>query len=348
MRSSETVAGLPRLRLFDGSTPLDDAPRLSRNLGVHLFVKRDDLFGPGGGGNKARKLEFIVGQALQEGVTALITTGGLQSNHARLTAAVAARCGMKAYLRLRGEVPERWQGNLVLDQLFGADVAFVGVKPYDVIHAEMVEFAKELAGKGEVPMVVPLGGAMPVGTLSYMLAFQELLAQCLMRHMLPDVVVVAAGTGCTYAGLLLGARFYSPRTRVLGISVSWSRDLLIKEVRRLVAEALDLLHQDLVINPDDIWIDDSYIGPGYNQPSADGLEALRCVARAEGLLLDTTYTGKATAGLFDQLQRGAISSGSTVIFVHTGGIPELFTRSLADLCLEGGSGPSGPMECKPS
>lgn len=334
MRLSEAVARLPRFRLFDGPTALEEASRLSRDLGIHLYVKRDDTFGLGGGGNKVRKLEFIVGQALRDSVTALVTTGGPQSNHARLTAAVAARCGLKAYLRLQGEPPERWQGNLVLDQVLGAEVAFVGMKPYDVIHAEMAEFAKELAKAGEVPLVVPLGGATPAGTLGYVLAFEEILAQCLERHVIPDVVVVAAGTGSSYAGLLLGARLCSPKTRVLGVSTGWSRDVLNKEIRLLVAEAAVLLGQDVVFTVGDMWVEDGYVGPAYGQLSAEGRDALLRVARTEGILLDTTYTAKAMAGLIDQIGRGAISSGSVVVFVHTGGIPEIFSRSLADLCVK--------------
>lgn len=331
MTLNEDIARLPRLRLFDGPTQLQHAPRLSRDFGVHLYMKRDDTFGIGGGGNKIRKLEFIVGQALRDGITALVTTGGPQSNHARLTAAVAARCGMKAYLRLRGEAPGALGGNLVLDRVFGADVAFVGMKPYDVVHSEMAEFAKKLARAGEVPLVVPLGGATPAGTLGYALAFEEILAQCVTGHMVPDVVALASGTGSTQAGLLVGARLLSPGTQVLGVSVSRSRHQLTQEIRDLALETALLVGHDLALGPDDVWVEDGYVGPGYSQPSTDGQQALLRVARTEGILLDTTYTGKAMAGLVDQIQRGAIRRGSVVVFVHTGGIPEIFSRSLSDL-----------------
>lgn len=337
MRLTEAVARLPRLRLFDGHTPLEEMPRLSHELEINLYVKRDDVFGIGGGGNKMRKLEFIVAQALRDRVTAVITTGGPQSNHARQTAAVAARCDMKTYLHLRGDAPEKLAGNLVLDRVFGAEIRFAGVKPYDVIHAEMEEFAKELARAGEVPLVVPVGGSTPVGTLSYALAFEELLAQCLARHFVPDLVVVAAGTGCTYAGLLLGARLCSPSTRVLGVSVSWSRGVLVEEVRRLVAETAGLCATEVALAEDDIWIEDGYIGPGYSQPSDDGQRTLLRVARTEGVLLESTYTGKAMGGLVDQVRQGRVARGSNVVFVHTGGTPELFTRSLAELRVEAGS-----------
>lgn len=326
------IKDIPRMDLLSGPTPLDRAPRLSEELGVDLLLKRDDLIGIGAGGNKLRKLEFIVAAARKEGATALITTGGAQSNHARLTAAVAARFGLKCYLRLKGQAPAGDVGNVLLDKLFGADLDFWDEPDYNIVNQRMAKLAAELRGKGEHPVTVPLGGATPEGTLGYALAFAEILSQAAATGRPPDYVVLAAGTGSTQAGLLLGAKLSGAATRVIGVSVSWAKEILAAEVTRHVTAAAKRLGIDLALKADDVWIAEGYVGPGYAKPSPLGRAALTRVARREGVLLDSTYTAKGMSGAIDLIEKGVIPRGSRVVFVHTGGTPELYTRSLEELC----------------
>jgi D-cysteine desulfhydrase family pyridoxal phosphate-dependent enzyme len=319
------LADLPRVPLLSRPTPLEPWPRLSQELGVRLFAKRDDLGGIGLGGNKLRKLELLVGKALSEGATWLLTIGGPQSNHARLTAAVAAKLGLGCTLLLRGNGLEINGGNLLLDRLFGADVRFVDAPDYGSVYDAMEREAERLRKAGERPISIPLGGATAEGTAAYASACSELLEQAGKLGIRPNVIVLAAGTASTYTGLWLGTRLLDPALRVIGVSVSWSEERLVSEARRLGRETRSLLG----LPPDDAaepWFDDGFTGPGYAKVSKDGLAAVKQVARSEGAVLDTTYTGKAFAGLIGLVRRGDIAGGSQVVFVHTGGVPELFSR----------------------
>jgi D-cysteine desulfhydrase family pyridoxal phosphate-dependent enzyme len=327
MTVADRIAALPRERLVTLPTPLDHAPRLGRELGCELLIKRDDLTGIGLGGNKLRKLEFILGQAKADRVDTLLTTGGLQSNHARLTAAVAARAGMNCELHLKGEPTTSRISNLLLDALFGAKIEICGAVDYADIDRRMNARADELARTGRKALVIPLGGATALGTVGYVLAFREIFDQLGASQSGPLTIVVAGGTGSTAAGLLLGASIWAQDTRVIVVSASWSREVLTGEIRRCAADAALLLG---VAEPrlDHVQVEDGYVGPGYARPSEQGCAAVRRVARAEGIVLDTTYTGKAMSGfiaLASPGQRGKI------VFVHTGGTPELFTRDAREL-----------------
>lgn len=317
------LADLPRTHLLTGPTPLEHWPRLSEAMGVRLFVKRDDLTGIGMGGNKLRKLEYIMGAALADGCTVALTTGGPQSNHARLTAAVAAKLGMRCILLLRGSSVEH-RGNLLLDALFGADVRFLGNVDYSAIYEIMDQESERLRTRGERPIAIPLGGANALGTAGYAAAYIELEEQMARLGLHVDIVALAAGTASTYAGLAIGAAQATAPARLLGISVSWTRERLESEVARLTSEAAMLMRLGASRVPS--WFDDRFIGPGYAVPSDQGVMAVLAAARLEGVVLDTTYTGKALGGLVGLIQEGAIAPGSTVAFIHTGGAPELFTR----------------------
>lgn len=331
---------LPRMQLSAGQTALEPWGRLSEQLGVHLFAKREDLGGIGLGGNKLRKLELLLGKAKEEGATWVVTTGGPQSNHARLTAAAAARCGMGCTLVLRGEWTGSMVGNLLVDRLLGARVRLLGEVSYDDADRAMQQEAQSLRESGHVPAIIPLGGATAEGTAAYVEAFREIADQMQERGRRPDVVIVAAGTGSTFAGLLLGARLFSPKTRVVGISVSWTRERLREEVGRLMSETEMLL--GIAPPPaQEVCVESDYVGPGYARVSDAGREAMRLVATQEGVLLDSTYTGKAFAGLTGLIACGDIARGATVVFVHTGGTPELFARDPAALIA--GEGIEQPM-----
>ena len=328
----ERIAALPREPLAAWPTPLDPAPRLGAELGIELSIKRDDLTGIGLGGNKLRKLEYIVGEARRAGIDTLLTTGGRQSNHARLTAAVAVRAGLACELHLRGTAPAAATGNLLLDALFGASVTFCGDVTYGEVDARMAERAEALARAGRKALVVPLGGATALGTVGYVRAFHEILDQAADADR-PLTVAVSGGTGSTAAGLALGAALWAPGTQLLVVSASWTEPVLRAEIARHVADAAALLGTEATLLSG-LAVDDTQVGPGYAQPSESGSEAVRRLATREGVVLDATYTGKALAGLIGRCRQGAVARGSRVVFVHTGGTPEIFTRSPDDLGLD--------------
>ncbi|MFK8251829.1 1-aminocyclopropane-1-carboxylate deaminase/D-cysteine desulfhydrase [Ancylobacter terrae] len=320
----QRLATIARTPLVALPTPLDRAERLGSRLGLALWIKRDDLTGLGLGGNKLRKLEFILADALANGVDTLLTTGGAQSNHARLTAAVAARAGLACELYLKGEPTTARAGNLLLDELFGAAIHFCGMIDYRAIDARMAARVEELAAAGRKGLAVPLGGATGLGTLGYVLAFREILDQMAAasdeRRL---TLAVTGGTGSTAAGLLLGASIWAPQTRFLVVSASWKEEILTAEIRRCALDAADLLG---VPAPhfEDVVVSDAFVGPGYAQPSEEGTAAILETARTEGIVLDGTYTGKAMSGLMALSRAGTLASKGPVVFLHSGGIPEIF------------------------
>jgi D-cysteine desulfhydrase family pyridoxal phosphate-dependent enzyme len=322
----ERLSAIPRTPLVALPTPLDAAPRLGAALGLDLFIKRDDVTGLGLGGNKLRKLEFILAEALAAGADTLMTTGGAQSNHARLTAAVAARAGLSCELFLKGEPTNARIGNLLLDTLFGAEIHFCGVVGYDEIDARMAARSEELGKAGRKAVAIPLGGATGLGTLGYVAAFREIMDQVTAeRGDGPMTVVVAGGTGSTAAGLILGAALWAPMTRFLVVSASWKSDILTAEIRRCAAAGAALLG---LPEPSlkGVQVTDAFVGPGYAQPSDSGIAAILTTARTEGVVLDTTYTGKAMSGLVAIAAAGSVETCGPVVFLHTGGAPEIFTR----------------------
>ena len=299
-----------RPRFVHAPTPLDEAERLSAELGVRVLVKRDDQTGLALGGNKARKLELLVADALARGCDTLIATGGAQSNFARMTAAAAARCGLACHLVLSGREPEHDSGNLVLDRLFGATVEFAGTDHWTELERRVAAVAERLGPRG-YPM--PVGGSTPLGALAYVDAANELLVQL---DRAPDWVVVADGSGGTHAGLLAGL----PReVRVLGVDVARPPVALVKHVARLAAATAALAGRAAPAN-EPIVVD--HAGPGYAAISDEARAAVRLAARTEGLVLDPVYTGKAMAGLIAAARAGRV--GGTVVFWHTGGAPALF------------------------
>lgn len=304
-------------------TPIELLPRLSQGLGVTLRLKRDDYSGFGAGGNKVRKLEYLMADALSSKASVLITTGGHQSNHARIVAAAARRFGMEAVLVLRGHAPVKYQGNLLLDRLFEAQLEFLDPDDYfRLIDDRMAVHAETAREHGKTPYIIPLGGANALGALGYVRAVAEMARQ-LARP--PDVVVAPLGSGGTLAGLLVGARRHWPHTRLIGISVSRDRIWFQERVAAMATEcAVSIGWDDICFAPTDVWVEDGYIGPGYGQPSPGGNAAIRRLAREEGVLLDPVYTGKAMDGLFGLITGGTIAAGSEVLFLHCGGGPALY------------------------
>lgn len=313
---------LPRVKIAVLPTALLETPRLSKELGVSLFVKRDDNTGLALGGNKARKLEYLVGEALELGADTLITTGAPQSNHCRMTAAAAARAGLSCHLVLNGTPLPVKQGNLLLDELLGAQVHFLGSDDATLAPARMRELKAELTAGGARPYLVPLGGSSPAGAVAYVTAVEELIAQAPDEPF--DFIVHASGSAGTQAGLVAGVKHFGLPTRVIGISVSRPKARLEREVLELSRGTLAHAESEAQVTEGDIRVYDDYVGRGYGLPTAASTGALELFARREGIILDPVYTAKAAAGLIDLVRRGVIPGGSRVVFWHTGGTPALF------------------------
>lgn len=338
----------PRFRLARLPTPLQEAARLRTALGGRLkcpriLIKRDDLSDLALGGNKARKLEFLVGDAKVKSATALITTGGAQSNHARMTAAAARIAGMKVALVLTSENPApEPQGNLLLDRLLGADVHFVNgaqgrngsTTSEDQKVAEVIASFEKA---GETPYFVPLGGSNAIGTLGYVDATRELQAQLDESGHRPTRLYYASGSRGTQAGLELGARLFNSAFRCVGIAVSGGEDTKREHAARIANEAAVLIGAGVRIHAADLETDQDHYGAGYAIPTSECVEAIRLVARTEGIILDPVYSGKAMAGMISHIRNGVVSTAETIVFLHTGGVPGFFAQANPLLELLGSS-----------
>lgn len=317
------LARFPRVELATLTTALQPLPRLTAALGgkVEIWIKRDDNTGLAVGGNKARKLEFLVADALNRGCDTLITTGGPQSNHCRMTAAAAAKAGLDCHLVFSSEQFPLTQGNLLLDDLLGAVPHFC--PDVENISREMSRIADDLAEQGHQAYQIPVGGSTAIGALGYLAATRELLQQADSHKLQFEAFVHATGSGGTQAGLLAGTLLHRLPTTVWGVSVSRPAADLSAWVVQLVRE----IHELLGLCPPAAVaaeIDDSFIGPGYGLPTAESQAALRLFAQTEGLIIDPVYTAKAAAGLIAAVRQGRWPQGSRILFWHTGGSPALF------------------------
>lgn len=319
---------IPRLRFAHLPTPVEPLPRLAAALGgPNLLVKRDDQTGLALGGNKTRKLEFLVAEAQANGARMLITAGAAQSNHCRQTAAAAARYGFACTLVL--SAPEGLSaaeiagqpatGNILLDRLFNAEIVWTTYSQRDQTLQATFQAAWDA---GKRPYLIPYGGSNATGAASYAFAVQELLAQ----GAAPDWIVFPSSSGGTQAGLALGARLFGYPGKVLGISVDEPQDVLQARVAELATKTADLLGEKLSFAPQDILVNADYLGGGYGVMGAPEAEAVQLFARYEGILLDPVYTGRAAAGMIDLIRKGYFPKDQTVLFWHTGGAPALFAE----------------------
>ena len=316
---------IPRVSLAHTPTALEAAPRLGQAIGLpQLWFKRDDATGLAMGGNKARKLEYLLAEAQAQGADVLLTTGGIQSNHARMTAAAANRLGMETMLFLANPEPEEARGNLLLDRLLGADVRFMPELGHAERQAAMEEEAVCLRARGRRPYIIPVGGSTPLGCLGYVRAVRELAEQARERGLRIDAMVTAVGSTGTLSGIVLGAHLYLPEARVYGVSVAPHRVTGQRWCAEIVTGAAQMLGVDWQPSPEEISLWDDWLGAAYGVPTAEGMEALRLAAASEGYLLDPVYTGKALAGVRGLAQRGELRPEETVVFWHTGGAPALF------------------------
>lgn len=322
------LSDFPRVSLAHLPTPLEHMPRLSKHLGgPNLYVKRDDCTGLATGGNKTRKLEFSMGEAVQQGADTIITVGAIQSNHVRQTAAAACKLGMKCEVLLEHRVAQPSKtytssGNIFLDRIFGANLReYKAGADFD---AAMAEIADEVRGKGGTPYLVPGGASNPVGALGYVDCGIEMLRQFDEHQLSVDHIVTATGSAGTHAGLVVGLRASGSQLPILGIGVNAPQDVQEERVYKLAVEtATKVAAADCVVR-DDIVADCDYIGPGYGKPTESMNEAVLMLARFEGLLFDPVYSGKALAGMIDYIRKGQFAKGQNVVFLHTGGSAGLF------------------------
>ncbi|MCI6053821.1 1-aminocyclopropane-1-carboxylate deaminase/D-cysteine desulfhydrase [Dysosmobacter sp.] len=321
------IASVPRVSLGLFPTPFYKLEAISARYGRNIWIKRDDLCGVALGGNKVRKLEFLLAQARADGCDTVFTTGGAQSNHAMLTAACAARLGMdcKLFLKDRGVTGRR--GNLVLDEIYGAPVRLVDTDDYQDIYREMEAEAAGLEARGHRCCRIPLGGSTPLGTLGYAAAARECAVQAMAAGIRVGHLVSATGSGGTTAGLLLGAGLFLPGAQVTGMAVD--PQPFRETVLDLAAGAAALLEAPFQPGEKDLHILDC-AGPGYAVPDPAATPAILELARTEGILLDPVYTGKAWAGLLAQVKAGGFEGEGDIVFFHTGGAAALFAMDLPE------------------
>lgn len=325
-----SIAKLPRVTLGNYPTPLMEARHLSAALGgPRIIIKRDDLTGLALGGNKCRKLEYVLADAQQRGIDTLITTGSSQSNHALQTAAAGRKLGMGTYLVLVKGVHVETQGNLLLHNILNSEVDILDVadpsEMFTTLPEKMNELADELRSKGRNPLVIPAGAEVPLGTAGWVNAAEEIGQQLKEQKIDAQYAVLALGGGGTQAGLVLGFKQLKLPLDVVGISVLHKKkSKAIDAVVTPVNETAKLLALDVAVTPDEVTVYDDYIGQGYGIITDDCIEAIRLVAQTEGIFLDPVYTGKAMAGLIDLIHKGRFTPKDTVVFVHTGGLPAVF------------------------
>jgi L-cysteate sulfo-lyase len=322
------LARFPRIKLAHLPTPLEYLPRLSEKLGgPAIFVKRDDCTGLASGGNKTRKLEFLMADALAQDADTIITQGAVQSNHARQTAAAAARLGLQCELLFENRIREPNpvylnSGNVFLDRLFGAGIHH---HPGGTdMNAAMAELAAGLREQGRKPYVIPGGGSNRIGALGYVDCAMELLQQANQQQLNVDCVIHATGSAGTQAGLVAGLRATHANIPVLGIGVNAAREAQEEKVYKLAQETADFIGAGGCVRREDVVANCDYVGDGYGIATAGMREALLTLARLEGLLFDPVYSGKGLAGMIDLVKKGEFKTGQNIVFIHTGGSAGLF------------------------
>ena len=312
---------IPRVHFAHLPTRIEELPRLTEYLhGPRLLVKRDDQTGLAFGGNKTRKLEFLVAEALEQGARTLITGGALQSNHCRQTAAAAARFGLGCVLVLNGEMPDQPTANLLLDQLFGAEI--VTIQDRSLRDQTLQQTYDKALNNGRKPYLVTYGGSSPTGALGYAFAMKEFLEQ----NIHADWIVFGTSSGGTHAGLVLGQRVFGYKGKVLGISIDEPEEWLKTRVSSLASDASERMGERIDFSRDDVIANEEYCKAGYGVLTGAEREAVRLFAENEGLLLDPVYTGRAAAGMVDLIRKEFFKKEETILFWHTGGQPALFAE----------------------
>jgi len=317
-----------KIKLANLPTRIEKLERLTEKLGgPNIYIKRDDETGTEFSGNKIRKLEFAVKEALDQGCDMLITCGGIQSNHARATAAVAARLGIKSYLLLRGNDDGTADGNYFMDQLLGAQIKFVTPEEYSEKRGEIMEQLKnELIKDGYKPYIIPEGASNGIGTFGYFEAMEEIIGQENQLKVKFDAIVVAVGSGGTYGGVFLANALLNENRAIYGVNVSSDAEHFKGRILQLINDGLEIINHEFTILKDDIKIIDGYVGRGYALSRPEEIEFIKEFARLEGIILDPVYTGKAMYGLVNEIEKGTFKDHKNVLFIHTGGLYGVFPQ----------------------
>lgn len=322
------LTNFPRVHITHGPTPLEFMPRLTEALGgPNLYIKRDDCTGLGSGGNKTRKLEFLMADAVKQGADTIITQGATQSNHARQTVAIAVKMGMKCEILLEDRTGFKLEnykksGNVFLDHLYGANVR--ELPGGTDMNAAMAKVAEDLRAKGRKPYIIPGGGSNPIGALGYVTCALEMVNQFNTQDLKVDCIVHATGSAGTQAGLVVGLEGTRSQIPVLGIGVRAAREAQETNVYNLAVKTAELLGVPGCVQRESVKANCDYVGGGYGVPTPGMVEAVTLVARLEGILLDPVYSGKGMAGLIDLCRKGHFRKGENVVFLHTGGAVALY------------------------
>ncbi len=315
---------LPRISLAPLHTPIQELIFLKElfSSGPRVFIKRDDFIGPMVWGNKLRKLEYTLGEAKRQGADTLITTGGIQSNHARTSAQVAREKGFDVKLVLNGVAPKRSSGNFLINEKLGVDIHIVPERQDRIPTMERI--ADQLLAQGKKPFIIPLGASDEFGTPGFIRAAQELKQQEDQMGLSFSYLLHASSSGGTQAGLILGKKLFDLKARIIGISADSSPEELSTNIHRATDPIIKKHNLDIDIHPEDITVETAYIGSGYGIPTKASLETEKIMAEKAGILLDQTYSGKAMAGLLDYIKKGFFKSTDNVLFWHTGGTIAIF------------------------
>ncbi|WP_066498704.1 D-cysteine desulfhydrase family protein [Abyssisolibacter fermentans] len=310
-----------RINLANLPTKIEKSRYLSKmKENLNVFVKRDDYTGIEVSGNKIRKLEFSVKQALDEGCNALITCGATQSNHARATAAVAAKLGLKSYLILRGKKEDMIDGNYLLDKMLGANIIFVNEEEYKNRQEIMEELVVKLKGDNIKAYIIPEGASNGIGTFGYYGALEEILKQEKELGIIFDTIVCAVGSGGTYAGLFLANKVFKANKKIYGVNVSKNAQHFINQVENLLKDANKYISADIEYSKDEINIMDGYVGKGYGISTDKELSFIRDIACNDGIIFDPVYTGKAVYGMVNEIKKNTFNESKNILFIHTGGL----------------------------
>jgi D-cysteine desulfhydrase len=317
-----------RIKLANLPTKIEKLERLSKLLGgPNIYIKRDDQTGIEFSGNKIRKLEFSIREALDKGCDMLITCGGIQSNHARATAASAAKLGLKSLLVLRGTNDIPLDGNYFLNKIFGADIRFISADDYKNKRFEIMnEISEEMIGKGYKPYIIPEGASNGIGSFGYYNAMEEIINQEKNMGFRFDAIVSAVGSGGTYGGMFLANKALNNKADIFGFNVCDNEEYFKNRINDILKESLNYMNYNIEFTKDEIKIIDGYVGKGYAQSRPEELKFVYELSKLEGVILDPVYTGKAMYGLTDEIRKGSFKDYKNVLFIHTGGLFGLFPQ----------------------
>lgn len=317
-----------KLKLGNFPTRIERLEKFSTMVKGHVYIKRDDQTGTEFSGNKIRKLEYSINEAINNDCDTLITCGGIQSNHARATAAAGIKLGLKSVLVLRSDEKPELEGNYLIDKIIGADVRIISSEDYRERRQEIMEnILKELEAKGRKGYIIPEGASNGIGTFGYLACFKEILEQEKEHGIIFDTIVTAVGSGGTFAGLYLGNKLTDSGKKIVGINVCDTAEYFKERVSEILQEVKTYIpNTEFEISKDDMCIIDGYVGDGYAVSRTEELDFICDFAEAEGIILDPVYTGKAMRGLYTEIKKGTFKDSKNILFIHTGGLFGLFSK----------------------